>query len=159
MELKQISVAVMGGVLMLGALGCDATVNTNNANANRAVNANLNANVNTNANASANTSGRSVNANITREEYEKDKDSFAAEAKRLGRTVGSGANDGWLWTKTRAVLATTDDLRDSTINVDVDNAVVTLSGSVTNQAQKTKAAEVARGVEGVKSVTNNLAIN
>lgn len=159
MKLKHFSVAVVGGILMLAVAGCDATVNTNNANANRAANANLNANVNTNTNANTNTSGRSVNANITREEYEKDKDSFAEEAKRLGRTIGSGANDGWLWTKTRAVLATTDDLRDSTINVDVDNAVVTLSGTVGNQAQKTKAAEVARGVEGVKNVTNNLTVN
>jgi len=56
------------------------------------------------------------------------------------------------------VLATSDDLSDSTINVDVDNAVVTLSGTVATQAQKTKAAQVAKGVEGVKSVRNNLTV-
>jgi len=50
----------------------------------------------------------------------------------------------------RAVLATTEDLRDSTINVDVDNAVVTLSGTVANAAQKSKAEQVARGVTGPK---------
>jgi hyperosmotically inducible periplasmic protein len=152
-------VAFIAGVALITlAAGCQTSTNTNtNANANMAVNANTNANVNTNVNTNANR--RSVNANISREEYERDKESFAEEARRLGRTIGTGANDGWLWTKTRALLATTDDLRDSTINVDVDNAVVTLSGTVATQAQKTKATQVARGVEGVKNVRNNLTVS
>jgi hypothetical protein len=147
----------------LGALfvGCETPTNTNtNINANvAAVNANRNANVDANANANTNSSRRTVNANISREEYERDKDSFAEEARKLGRTIGTGANDGWIWTKTRALLATTDDLRDSTVNVDVDNAVVTLSGTVATQAQRTKAIQVARGVEGVKSVQNKLTVS
>jgi RNA-splicing ligase RtcB len=61
--------------------------------------------------------------------------------------------------KPRAVLATTEDLRDSTINVDVDNEVVTLSGTVATQAQKNRAAQIAKGVEGVKSVKNNLVVS
>lgn len=145
--------------LVVLVAGCDTATNTN-TNSNVAVsNANVNTNTNVNANTNANTNRRSVNANISREEYEKDKESFAEEARRLGRTIGSGTNDGWLWTKTRAVLATTDDLRDSTINVDVDNAVVTLSGTVATAAQKTKSAQVATGVEGVKSVKNNLVVS
>ena len=56
-------------------------------------------------------------------------------------------------------LAAEDDLRDSTINVDVDNAVVTLSGTVANQTQKAKAERVAKGVDGVKSVKNNLTVS
>jgi hyperosmotically inducible protein len=148
-----------GMIVCLLAIGCETATNTNtNANSNVAVsNANTNANANVNANTNANR--RSVNANISREEYEKVKETFAGEAKRLGRTIGTGANDGWLWTKTRAVLATTDDLRESTINVDVDNAVVTLSGTVATAAQKSKAAEVAKSVEGVKSVKNNLVVS
>lgn len=146
-------------VCILG-IGCDTATNTNtNTNSNVAVsNTNANANANVNVNANTNANRRSVNANISREDYEKGKESFAEEAKRLGRTIGTGANDGWLWTKTRAVLATTDDLSDSTINVDVDNAVVTLSGTVASAAQKTKAAQVAKGVEGVTSVKNNLTV-
>ena len=144
-------------VVTVVAIGCDTATNTN-TNTNVAV-SNANTNANANANANTNANRRSVNANISREEYERDKESFAEDAKRLGRTIGTGANDGWLWTKTRAVLATTDDLRDSTINVDVDNAVVTLSGTVATAAQKTKAAQVAKGVEGVTSVKNNLAVS
>jgi GrpB-like predicted nucleotidyltransferase (UPF0157 family) len=96
---------------------------------------------------------------MTREEYERNKQTYAEEAKRLGRTIGAGANDGWLWTKTRAALAAEDDLRDSTINVDVENEVVTLSGTVANAAQKRKAEEVARGIEGTKNVRSQLTIS
>jgi hypothetical protein len=145
--------------LIAVAAGCGTATNTN-TNSNVTVgNANKNANVKANANINTNANRRIVNANISREEYEKGKQTFAEEAKRLGRTIGSGANDGWLWTKIQAVLATTPDLRDSTINVDVNNSVVTLSGTVATQAQKAKAAQVTKGVEGVKSVKNNMAIS
>jgi hyperosmotically inducible protein len=147
-KLMRLVMIVIIGVL---AIGCDTTTNTNT---NTATNANVNANANTNINANR----RSVNANISREEYERDKESFAEEARKLGRTIGSGANDGWLWTKTRGLLVTADDLRDSTINVDVDNAVVTLSGTVASRAQKTRAEQIAKGVEGVTSVKNNLTV-
>ena len=60
--------------------------------------------------------------------------------------------------KTRFDLAATDDLRDSTINVDVDNAVVTLTGTVASAAQKTRAETVAKGIDGVTSVKNQLKV-
>lgn len=148
-------VSVVATCLLI--VGCATTTNTNtntNTNANRNANANTNANLSSNSNANR----RTVNANITREEYERDKDSFANDARQLGRTIGTGANDGWLWTKTRALLAAADDLRESTINVDVDNAVVTLSGTVGTAAQKTKAEQTAKSVEGVASVKNNLTV-
>jgi osmotically-inducible protein OsmY len=60
--------------------------------------------------------------------------------------------------KARFDLAAADDLRDSTINVDVDNAVVTLTGTVASAAQKARAEAVAKSVEGVKSVKNQLKV-
>jgi osmotically-inducible protein OsmY len=57
-----------------------------------------------------------------------------------------------------AALANENDLRDSTINVDVDNGVVTMSGTVANDAQRPIAEKVACGVEGVKNVRNQLTI-
>lgn len=159
MSKNKLVVFIAGAALVMLAAGCETTMNTNaNANGNTAV-VNTNANVNANVNANGNANARTTNANITREEYEKNKQSFMEEAKRLGRKIGAGAEDGWLWTKTRASLAATDDLRDSTINVDVENSVVTLSGTVANQAQKTKAEQVAKGVNGVKSVKNNLTVS
>jgi osmotically-inducible protein OsmY len=67
-------------------------------------------------------------------------------------------NDAWLWTKTRFDLAAADDLRDSTIDVDVDNGVVTLTGTVASAAQKTRAEQAVKSVEGVKSVKNQLKV-
>src|SRR6202008_1031794 len=94
----------------------------------------------------------------TREEYERDRERYHREARESGRTVGSGLNDGWLWVKTRFDLAAADDLRDSTINVDVDNAVVTLTGTVATASQKTRAETVAKSVEGVTGVRNQLKV-
>src|SRR6185503_2952951 len=145
-----IAVAALAALLP----ACDNTANQN---------ATVNRNANVNANAVA-TSTPVVNTNAnsnrapTRAEYEANKERYNREAKESGRKVGTGANDTWLWIKTRFDLATADDLRDSTINVDVDNDVVTLSGTVASAAQKTRAETVAKSVEGVKSVRNQLKV-
>lgn len=141
--------------LMLAGCNSEEYSNTNaNRNANTA-NTNANANLNTNANANTN---RETGRAPTREDYERNKERYNREAKESGRTVGTGINDGWLWAKTRFDLAAADDLRDSTINVDVDKEVVTLTGTVASAAQKTKAEQVAKAVEGVKSVKNMLKV-
>lgn len=148
------------GLIALAALSMILTGCNGNANNN------LNANANANRNANLATPAPTVNANTgaasrrapTRDEYERDKDRYQREAKESGRTVGSGLNDGWLWAKTRFDLAAADDLRDSTINVDVDQAVVTLTGTVASAAQKTRAEQVAKAVDDVKSVRNQLKV-
>jgi osmotically-inducible protein OsmY len=146
----------LAGIIVLAALafclsGCSETANEN---ANARANANTNANANT-AVANANTNTRRA---LTREEYEKNKESYSQEAKNLGRKIGTGLDDGWLWVKTRFDLAAADDLRDSTINVDVDKAIVTLSGTVATAEQKAKAETIAKAVEGVKGVKNMLKV-
>jgi hyperosmotically inducible protein len=148
------------GFIALAALlvliaGCDNTAN-NNRIANANANANANATVATTPVVNANTNTRRA---PTREETEREKERYSREAKESGRTVGTGANDMWLWVKTRFDLAAADDLRDSTINVDVDKDVVTLTGTVANAAQKTKAETVAKAVEGVKGVRNQLKVS
>ena len=147
------------GFIALAALlvliaGCDNTAN-NNRVANANANANANATVATTPVVNTNTNTRRA---PTREETERDKERYSREAKESGRTVGTGANDMWLWVKTRFDLAAADDLRDSTINVDVDKDVVTLTGTVASAAQKTKAETVAKAVEGVKGVRNQLKV-
>ena len=136
--------------------GCNSTANQN---ANGNANANLNANVNANANVSPSPATANANRRApTREEYERDKERYSREARESGRTVGTGVNDGWLWVKTRFELASADDLRDSTIDVDVDKGVVTLTGTVASAAQKTRAEAVTKAVEGVTSVKNQLRV-
>ena len=148
------------GFILLTALlvliaGCDNQGNVNNRNVNAAnTNANANATVATTPVVNANTNRRAP----TREETEREKERYSREAKQSGRTVGTGANDLWLWVKTRFDLAAADDLRDSTINVDVSNDVVTLTGTVANASQKARAEAVAKAVEGVKGVKNELKV-
>lgn len=119
---------------------------TNNANVGAVV-------VNTNTNMNAN---RWSNANVSRADYDKSRADY--ERDKGSSTIGSGANDSWLWFKTRAALLSTSDLRESTINVDVVNDVVTLKGSVATAAEKTKAEQVAKDIDGVKSVKNELKV-
>lgn len=141
-------------VLVILVAGCD-----NTANQNQTANANANRNANANATATATpVANTNTNRPPTREDYERDRDRYQREARESGRTIGTGANDGWLWVKTRFELATADDLRDSTINVDVDNGVVTLTGTVANAAQRARAEAVAKGVEDVRSVRNQLRV-
>lgn len=152
---RRIEGLILLTALALLAVGCDAA---NNNTANR------NANANANAAATATPTPAVANANDnrrvapTREDYERDKERYSREARESGRTVGRGVNDGWLWVKTRFDLAAADDLRDSTINVDVDNGVVTLTGTVPSNTQKARAEQIVTPVEGVKSVKNQLRV-
>jgi hypothetical protein len=145
------------------AAGCTATDNTNmgTRNGNAAIVVNNNANT-ANANAAnantANANRRTYNANISEAEYEKDKARYGTEAREAGDTIGSGLKDGWLWTKTKGALAAVDDLRDSTINVDVEDGVITLRGNVASAAQKAAAVKAANGIEGKKSVKDSLQV-
>jgi hyperosmotically inducible periplasmic protein len=149
---NRIAVMLMSFGSALALAGCGETVNSNmNANANRSANANVAV-----AAASPTPTPRK---GLNRQDYESDKDRYTREAKEAGRTVGTGLNDGWLWVKTRFDLAAADDLRDSTINVDVANDVVTLTGTVATAAQKTQADKIAKAVEGVKSVKNMLKVS
>ena len=139
-------------------IGCDTTSNTNvSVNGNKvANNTAVVTNTNTNTIANANTAS---NKELTRDDFDKDKAKYEKEAKDAKSTIGQGANDLWIWTKTRAALTTADDLRDSTINVDVSNDVVTLKGTVGTAAQKATAEKTAQSIEGVKSVKNELKVD
>lgn len=137
--------------------GCETTApNTNNArvNSNTLNNANNIIVVDSNANVATNANRK--NANVNREDYDKNKAEY--EKEKGDSTIGQGANDSWIWFKTRAALLAADDLRESTINVDVDKDVITLRGTVATDAQKKKAEEVAKGIEGQKGVKNDLKV-
>ena len=162
--MKKLAALLIGTALAALTAACDAGTNGNGnaANMNHSgVNANANMSANANANAgNANAAGSNVNYNarITKEEYERDKERYGRAAKEKGETVGQGLTDGWLWVKAKGALAGVDDLRDSTINVDVSDSVVTLRGSVDTAQQKAKAEATAKALDGVKSVKNQLTV-
>lgn len=150
--------------LAIGVAACNQPGTNDNANvyANRnamAMNGNTAVATNLNSNLSSNlNTNTAADRDITRDEFDRNRDKYAEQAKNLGRTIGSGADDLWIWTKTRSLLAYADNLRDSTIDVDVENNVVTLTGTVATAAQKANAETIAKGVEGVRSVKNQLRI-
>jgi osmotically-inducible protein OsmY len=150
--------ALLAGAALSFAAACDGNDNANtNANANRAANANAVVTATPTPPPPANTN--TVNWNQNREDFNNNANNYRAEAKNKGWTIGEGLEDGWIHFKVRAALAAVDDLRDSTINVDVDKNVVTLRGTVPGADQKKKAEDAAKKVEGVKSVTNKLEVS
>lgn len=162
--MKKLAVIVAGAALAAFAAACATeTTNTNAVTENRTVTTTTNTNtaaVNANTNTTTTTTTkRTYNANISEADYNKDKERYGQEAKQGGETIGQGLKDGWLWVKTKGALATVDDLRDSTINVDVNDGVITLRGTVANAAQKAAAEKTANGIDGKKSVKNDLKID
>jgi hyperosmotically inducible protein len=76
-------------------------------------------------------------------------------------TVGAVAADrpdSWVTAKTKLALLTTEGIDTSDLNVDTVTGVVTLHGKVASEAAKEKAEEVAKSIEGAKSVKNLLQI-
>jgi osmotically-inducible protein OsmY len=61
--------------------------------------------------------------------------------------------------KTRGALVAASDLTSTGINVDVNNGVITLRGTVPSQDQIKKADAAAKSVTGSKSVQNQLKVS
>lgn len=149
----------LAALVVLGALAASAACGgSNHSNATHSNAGNANTRPTATATPTPSPTPGGINTNMSRADYDRGRDSVLAEARRLGRTVGSGADDGWHWLQVRGKLAAADDLRDSTINVDVDNGNVTLTGSVANGAQKTRATALVKEVDAKLRVTNNLTI-
>ena len=79
-----------------------------------------------------------------------------ARRRRPGRAI----DDGWIKSKIYAQYLTDWNtvLDDSDIDIDVDNNVVTLNGTVKSAEAKTKAVATAKATDGVKSVRDNLRV-
>lgn len=73
-------------------------------------------------------------------------------------SAGERVDDAALVTSVRAELATNTNVAASNIDVDAQNGVVTLSGTVKTQAARQEAERVARSVDGVRSVRNELQV-
>lgn len=68
------------------------------------------------------------------------------------------ASDTWIGTKARIALLTADDVPGTAIEVDVKDGTITLTGKVHSDAEKAKAEQVARSIEGTKGVKNMLQV-
>ncbi len=149
--MKKATLFTVLAIFAMTLIGCETTKETNS---NKAVVVNNNANAKAATPANTNAEKKET----TREDFDKDKDKYEKDAKESKSTIGQGANDLWLWTKVRSELLTVDGLRESTVNVDVENDVVTLKGTVGTKAQQENAVKAAKSVEGVKEVKDMLKV-
>ena len=81
-----------------------------------------------------------------------------AEASQAGAAVKAAVDDAAITASISAKLAKDADLSALRIDVDTKDGTVTLSGPAPTQAAKDRASQLAREVEGVKNVTNNLMV-
>ena len=80
------------------------------------------------------------------------------KTKDAAVATGANINDATINTKIHAKMVDEVSLKGSDVNVDVNNHVVTLKGTVASAAGKARAEEIARTTDGVRSVTNLLVI-
>jgi hyperosmotically inducible periplasmic protein len=80
------------------------------------------------------------------------------KTKDVVSTTGEAITDGWITTKVSAKFVDETLLKNSNINVDTKDHVVTLKGTVRSSAAKARAAEIARSTEGVTKVVNQLVV-
>jgi hyperosmotically inducible protein len=78
------------------------------------------------------------------------------EIKEGDRSLGAVVDDNTLTAKVKAALAADANTKAYQINVDVNNGTVALGGFVDSEESKNNASRVARSVDGVKNVENNL---
>lgn len=83
---------------------------------------------------------------------------YAAYADDSKRSVGEYTDDKLLVSKVKTALISDKTADANEINVEVYKGVVQLNGFVDGEKEKAQAEAVAKGVDGVKGVENNLAI-
>jgi osmotically-inducible protein OsmY len=74
------------------------------------------------------------------------------------RSTGQVIDDTAIHTKVKAALVNDPVVSGTAINVNVNRGIVSLDGAVNGDVEKTKAENIARGVDGVRSVENNLVV-
>ena len=82
----------------------------------------------------------------------------AEGTKEVAGTTGEVINDAWITSKIKTDFVNEDALKGSDINVDTNNHVVTLKGTVATAAGKARAEEIAKTTKGVNRVVNTLTI-
>ncbi|KDC67784.1 BON domain-containing protein [Bordetella bronchiseptica] len=83
----------------------------------------------------------------------------AAGEDKPKQSVGEYASDATVTTKVKAAFVADKSLSALDIAVETNNGVVTLTGTVGTATEADQAATVARDVEGVKQVMNNIKVD
>jgi hyperosmotically inducible protein len=78
--------------------------------------------------------------------------------KEMTKEVKADVSDSWITAKTKMALFADDRVKGRQVSVETDKGVVALRGKVDSAESKAAAESVAQGIEGVKSVRNDLQV-
>src|SRR5436190_19389581 len=76
-----------------------------------------------------------------------------------GKTVGETIDDATITARVKTALLNDPQVGGMKIDVDTTQGVVTMSGTVKDRAEETRAVELARKTPGVKDVKSTLQVN
>jgi osmotically-inducible protein OsmY len=82
----------------------------------------------------------------------------SVKSKHAANKSGNAISDGWITTKVKSSFVGKDALKGSDINVDTNNHVVTLKGTVPSEAGRARAIAIAKETKGVDKVVDELTI-
>jgi hyperosmotically inducible periplasmic protein len=85
-------------------------------------------------------------------------DKMENKTKEATQEVKDVSSDSWLTSKTKIALFADDRVKGREVRVETQKGEVFLRGKVDSDEAKMAAAEIAKGVEGVKSVKNDLQV-
>ena len=105
---------------------------------------------------SAVATGSAYAENATTDKAQSGGESAGQKVDSSMNKVGNFMDDSTITAKVKAALVDHDSIKSTDISVKTDQKVVTLSGFVESQAQAEEAVKVAKGVEGVTSVSDKL---
>ena len=105
---------------------------------------------------SGETAGQKLDRTTDRAEQKMDQ--AAADMKQKAGQAKDKVADATITAKVKGALIGEPDLKALQINVDTDNGVVTLTGTVDTPQKLELATQVAQRVDGVKSVDNRLSM-
>ncbi|EEH94921.1 osmotically-inducible protein Y [Citrobacter portucalensis] len=105
---------------------------------------------------SAVATGSAYAENATMDKAQSGVESAGQKVDSSMNKVGNFMDDSTITAKVKAALVDHESIKSTDISVKTDQKVVTLSGFVESQAQAEEAVKVAKGVEGVTSVSDKL---
>lgn len=85
-------------------------------------------------------------------------DEVKDKAKSATESAKTAVSDSWITSKTKIALFADERVKGREVGVDTQKGVVYLRGKVDSDEAKTAAAEVAKNIEGVQSVKNDLQV-
>jgi hyperosmotically inducible protein len=80
------------------------------------------------------------------------------KAKSATESAKTAVSDSWITSKTKIALFADERVKGTQVSVDTQKGVVHLRGKVDSDEAKTAAADVAKNIEGVQSVKNDLQV-